>query len=620
MLSEVLLLFCFPPLMFGLQLSGINLSIEYFRYRDLNYICYLSCGNSVAWELAKTASEQLIAISVTSPDANDYGGVKRCLKQTLPTGVLLDTNCLDSQDILFYASENMLFDDTHKWLLINNGNDSIEETNNTKVIINDHYVETLKNLNLSVNADIILAKRIDSFKYVLYDVYNFGKIQSSELIIEKIGSWTEKTGMKQFDLFIRTYMLIDRRPMPGIAFITKSALMSLRVIAEIHNIQFVYTITDRWIGTFERNSTRVVANSLYHKEQDMTPVLRQLKILDNKIDFLHTSMTSIETRYYYRIPTYGVGKFENQFLRPLTFGAWVCVIAVITLCSLVLLLSAILEQRSASVQYAIFSVIASFCQQFFEDFDDNQSTRFRTARKLTILVTGLSCVLIYNYYTSSVVSWLLSGPPPSINSLRELIDSPLELIYEDIGYTRSWMQVPMYYYNKRNAILENELREKKVFKRTEAQVFRSLEEGIAMVKLGGFAYHTEVNSANNLISRTFTQRELCELGSLHSMEKTLLFPCVQKNSPYKEFFSWSLLHLAERGIISCVQRRTRHQELTCEGSSPRAMDLGGSAPAFILLFGGYVLGVIIMVIERGYITKLTINFKRKHDKDNYATK
>ncbi|CAH2038057.1 unnamed protein product, partial [Iphiclides podalirius] len=225
--------------------------------------------------------------------------------------------------------------------------------------------------------------------------------------------------------------------------------------------------------------------------------------------------------------------------------------------------------------------------------------RTTTAGKMTILVTGASCVLIYNYYTSSVVSWLLSGPPPSINSLRELLESPLELIFEDIGYTRSWLQMPDYYYNKRNAKVENELRQKKVFnKKKGAPLLVPIGRGIEMVKAGGYAYHTEVDSANNVISRTFTQNELCELGSLQSMEETHLYACLQKDSPYKEFFAWSLLRLLERGIISCIQKRTKATDVSCEGSSPRPLALGGAAPAFILLFAGFVLSLAVMVIER----------------------
>ncbi|KAI8435574.1 hypothetical protein MSG28_003851 [Choristoneura fumiferana] len=302
-------------------------------------------------------------------------------------------------------------------------------------------------------------------------------------------------------------------------------------------------------------------------------VLEELKHLHN-----------IRTRYYYRIPTTGPGKFENQFLRPLTPGAWGCVTAVIILCCFVLFLTAKLERRPSSIQYAVFSVIATFCQQ---------------SRQLAVLVTGASCVLIFNYYTSSVVSWLLNGPPPSINSLEELLESSLSLIFQDIGYTRSWLQNPTYYFNKKNAEAEDKLRRYKVFnKKVGAPLLIPLDEGIEMVKAGGFAYHTEVYNANSLISKTFSQSELCELGSLESMEKTELYAAVPKDSPYKEFFNWNLLRLFETGIISRIQRGTSSPEITCGGSSPRALALGGAAPAFMLLAFGFFLSTTILLIER----------------------
>ncbi|XP_013169135.1 PREDICTED: uncharacterized protein LOC106118918 [Papilio xuthus] len=375
--------------------------------------------------------------------------------------------------------------------------------------------------------------------------------------------------------------------------------MVLHAVSEIHNIRYDYIVVDRWIGNYDRNASAAVTNSLYFREADISPVIRMINYTLGYIDLLYPPLTSIETRYYYRIPTYGPGKFENQFLRPLAPGAWLCVLAVCSLCILLLVMSSNIEGRPSSTQFAVLSVFASFCQQFFEDNSEMVTRRITTAGKMTILVTGLSCVLIYNYYTSSVVSWLLSGPPPSINSLKELLESPLELIYEDIGYTRSWLQMPDYYYNKRNAKIEDELRQRKVLNKKKGEpLLVTLERGIEMVKAGGYAYHTEVDNANTLISRTFTQNELCELGSLQSMEPTLLYASLQKDSPYKEFFVWSLLRLRERGIISCIQDRTRAPDVLCEGSSPRALALGGAAPAFILLAAGYVSGFCIMIIER----------------------
>ena len=60
----------------------------------------------------------------------------------------------------------------------------------------------------------------------------------------------------------------------------------------------------------------------------------------------------------------------------------------------------------------------------------------------------------------------------------------------------------------------------------------------------------------------------------------------------------SLLRLSEQGIVSCIQIRRASFEVKCEGSSPRALALGGAAPAFILLAGGYMLATVIMMVER----------------------
>lgn len=62
-------------------------------------------------------------------------------------------------------------------------------------------------------------------------------------------------------------------------------------------------------------------------------------------------------------------------------------------------------------------------------------------RRLATLVLGITSMLLYNYYTSSVVSWLLNAPAPTIASLDGLIRSDLELVFEDIGYTRGWLAV-----------------------------------------------------------------------------------------------------------------------------------------------------------------------------------
>ncbi|CAH3998759.1 unnamed protein product [Pieris brassicae] len=355
-----------------------------------------------------------------------------------------------------------------------------------------------------------------------------------------------------------------------------------------------------WLIFDENNSTEI--NTIYSilnlsVNVDVTIAQRMASTIVYVTDGLEIIKEKVQIgKYFYRIPTTGVGKFENQFLTPFTRDVWFSVIGVITLCGLGLLLSAKLENRPKSGHYAFFSVVALSCQQFFEDIDDSVVKKDSTARKLTILVTGISCVLIFNYYTSSVVSWLLNGPPPSINSLWELMDSPLEPIFEDVGYTWSWLQLPDYYYNKKNARAEDVL--KKRIKKKGNLILTTPTKGVEMIRTGAYAFHCDANSANKYIAKTFTPKELCDLDSLPSFEKALLYTSVQKNSPYREFFIWSYARITEQGIMKLIQSRTYPRVMKCEGSSPRALALGGAAPAFIMLATGYVAGTFIMFIER----------------------
>ncbi|XP_047529623.1 ionotropic receptor 75a-like [Vanessa atalanta] len=542
---------------------------------------------------------------------------------------------------MYIASKNLLFDRNHKWLINEENKVSCDDL---KLVFNEKYVhfddfnttkvadnvddieipiiDVLNNLNLSVDADITVSITKDSWRYDLYEFFNFGKCRGGRYVIQNIGNWDINKGInltKTFKYYRRwnfqklalkmiismtpvprvfhPEMLIGRIPDPGVAIISQTGAQLLHEIAGIHNFGYTYTVVDRWVGDYNRNHSYTATNGLYFREHDITPVLRFLPTHFSRYDVVFPTVTFIETRYYYRIPSYGIGKFENQFLRPLSTATWWCVVAVGALCGIVLMLSAIVEKRPITVDFALFSVLALICQQFFEEFEDIK--RISSARKLTILVTGLSCLLIYNYYTSSVVSWLLNGPPPSINSLWELLDSPLQPVFQDTGYSYSWLQLPDYYYNKKNAKAEEVLKKRILnMKRKGNSIIIPVNEGIDLVRKGGYVYHTDVNSANSRISQTFTQRELCDLDSLNSMEKNLLYPCVQKRSPYREFFIWSLSRLMERGIIRCIQQRTWSHGVKCEGSSPRALALGGAAPAFILLAAGYILGTVIMLFER----------------------
>ncbi|KAM3956357.1 LOW QUALITY PROTEIN: ionotropic receptor 75a [Aphomia sociella] len=525
---------------------------------------------------------------------------------------------LMTSDIRVAASRSVQFDMVHAWLVLANENE-----NCTHDFIDDNF----RRLNLSADTNIMVAEYHGNH-YAFTDVYNFGAIQGNRLEKVSSGIWERGSGinliLKGFQYYNRwdfhnltlravsvirdhpkTFypeMLTDVQYTVGVSPMTKIVAQLLNLLMEKHNFRFNYTIAGRWIGEPERNTTLAVTNSLYWHEQDISCTCARIfpQWLD-WVDILYPPATNLETKFYYLIPSEGVGDYENRFMSPLSAGVWWGSFAAGVMCVLVLAASALLENRPEPGLYAFFSVFAAMCQQAYDDFQSFEERFSSQGRRMTLLVIGLTSMLLYNYYTSSVVSWLLNAAAPTIDTLDGLINSDLQLIFEDIGYTRGWLDNPgFFYYSGFKNIKEDELREKKVTRaKRNVPLMQPVQNGIELVRRGGYAYHTEPYTANQVISKTFEDRELCDLGSLHMMVPANVYIMIQKRSPYKEFFVWSLLRLFERGHHRAIRARVAAAATTpmCSGRTPRALALGQAAPAFLLLFLFNLLAIFILTME-----------------------
>ncbi|CAG5021333.1 unnamed protein product [Parnassius apollo] len=536
-------------------------------------------------------------------DKHDGQEMDQTLKHSnIPIGVLLSASCKQATLILKKASKQNLFDAMHLWLVIKN------LKGNTSENLQEENVH--KHLNLSINSDIVLAYyRGDN--YELVDTFNYGRIQGNNLEQMLLGTWNEQNGMRMLlnrfkyydrwnfhNLTLRAVSVILERPKvfkpemltdlgytAGVSAMTKMVAQLLYVLMEQHNFRFNYTIVGRWIGSPERNSTLAVTNSLYWGEQDISCTCARIfpKWL-NWVDIFFPAVTTLETKFYYLIPEKGVGDYENRFLTPMSPSVWWCSCVVGIACVIILAIAAKIEKRPEPHSYAFFSVFATTCQQ---------------GRRVILLVVGLTSMLLYNYYTSSVVSWLLNAAAPTLHNLDALMSSDLELVFEDIGYTRGWLENPgFFYYSGYKNPKEDILRNKKVInaKRT-VPLLQAVNTGIELVRTGGYAYHTEPYTAYQVISKTFDDTELCKLGSLQMMQPAQVYIMAQKESPYKQFFIWSLMRLQERGHIKASRDRVGGYSFECSGRTPRALALGQAAPAFAVLAEAALLAVFILSIE-----------------------
>ncbi|XP_026318656.1 ionotropic receptor 75a-like [Hyposmocoma kahamanoa] len=583
-------------------------------------------GRSHPWfeniQLAKELGKLNMRVSVKHIDGHLLGLEKTLVQWHVPVGVLLDGSCINIRAVLDSASREMLFDSTHMWVIVDPMTYKCENENTRMKFVDGVF----QNLNLSVDADIaVVAFCGDHYK--LTDVFNFGKIQGNHLEKTPLGEWSRDTGLNisaegfkyyhRWDFHNLTLravtvvaeggaefdpaMLEEVRYTPGIAAMTKVGAQMLISLMQHHNFRFNYTSVGRWLESPRRNSTLAVTNTLYWREQDIACTC--LRLYPERLDWVDPflpQLTYLETKVYYLIPDKGVGNYENRFLTPLSAGVWWSTCVVGLLCIVVLTGAATIEGRPNPGIYALCSVVAAACQQAYEDGIQLMSKSISTqGRRATLLVVGLTSLVLYTFYTSSVVSWLLNAVPPNIASLDGLIQSDLELVFEDVGYTRSWLFSPgIYYYSGYKNRKEDELREKKVTnsKRT-VPLLQSPIDGVELIRTGAYAYHSEPYTASQVLSVRLSARELCDLGTLQVMPPSHVYIVGQKRSPYKQFFSWSLMRMSERGHASAIRARLRGAASACSGTVPRALALGQAAPAFALLAEASLFALLLLAFE-----------------------
>nr|QIJ45778.1 ionotropic receptor [Glyphodes pyloalis] len=611
---NVLLVLCsLVGICWSLHKDITQLAVDYFTFKDIKYICYFSCENSYNNKLtANNFLNKNLRVSVTNIEGSwDLGTV---LKQwNVGVGVVLDASCNDSNVVLEEASKLSMLDATHSWLVIGDV---------TGAGVDDMYGR----LDLSVDADVVVVHKYGG-GYQLTDVFNFGRVQGNPLEKHRLADWTRDGGLKVKDNRFKYYrrwdfhnltlravtvvlgnpesfypeMLLDMGYNPGVAAMTKVAAQLLQILKEKHNFRFNYTVASRWIGEPAKNSTLTVTNSLYWREQDIACTMARIfpKWLD-WVDIFFPPGYTLQTKFYYLISDTGVGEYENRFLAPMSVGVWRCACAAGAVCALVLAAAACAERRPAPASFALFSILAAVSQQAYEDGVQLLNERFSSqGRRATLLVIGLTSMLLYNYYTSSVVSWLLNAAAPNIATMDGLIGSDLELLFEDVGYARGWIANPgFFYFSGYKNVKEDELREKKVThaKRTK-DLFQSPTDGIDLVRRGGYAFNTEPYTAGKVISKTFEDSELCKLGSLQMMQPAPVYIMAQKRGPYGQFFTWSLMRLSERGHYKVCRARVGGGMPTCSGRTPRALALGQAAPAFLLFAVLILLSLFVLALE-----------------------
>lgn len=297
------------------------------------------------------------------------------------------------------------------------------------------------------------------------------------------------------------------------------------------------------------------------------------------VDF--TALTWITTpTIVFRHPP---SRLRNIFQQPLTASVWKIIMLLAILVSILTTVSMKYQRGQMSVARAFTMSLGILCQQGI--IENSRKTSVRIISYVFILFS----LIMYQFYSSYIVSSLLIDTPKTINTLRHLIDSRLEVGIENISYNVDFFQTT-------NDKLAKELFKKKIEKQHN---FFNVSQGLKLMSTCGFAFHVDTSYAYKKIQEVLTEDEVCEL---HEM---LLFPirplsvAVSKDSPFREFITIGLQRLIESGIVAHQTKKWSAVKPKCVKSVTkiRAIDFNQAYPIFILLACSSILGFVVLICE-----------------------
>ncbi|XP_008196049.3 ionotropic receptor 75a [Tribolium castaneum] len=359
---------------------------------------------------------------------------------------------------------------------------------------------------------------------------------------------------------------------------------------------------DGLVGLLERRLVDFGSSPLIYK-LDRMPV----------IDYSYGNWV-LRSTFIYRRPKIIEASYKI-FLRPLSRTVWICIVLMMVLLMLFLKVvfsreKRLLQKRNlvdSSWSFLFLFTLGAFCQQ-----GATCHPQLLSSRTLSIFVF-LFCILTYQFYSASIVSYLLIDPPRKINNLKDLSDSNLRAGIEDILIDRN-------YFVQTTDPVAIELFNKKIKFSNNNSGFYEPWDGLDLVKQGGFAFHVETSTAYPIIEETFTNEEICELEEVQMYRTQPMHTNLQKNSPFREMMNYCMLHLVENGLMYRLRKYWDARKPMCiESAKKFTFNVGlkeFSSGLIVLSYGILIsLGLLlreVIVHKKVYIKDL---FRKKNAKN-----
>ncbi|XP_031785485.1 ionotropic receptor 75a-like isoform X2 [Nasonia vitripennis] len=541
----------------GADEADVKFIRDYFRARTVSQIVAFGCWDSYGkMEVFRSLAGLDTRLSLMPISVGQ--DMRELMKVNYyRIGVFLDLDCEQSNFVTDqFISARLPFNESYFWLM--------------KTIGSRAPLEMLDLLPLSINAELTLATTATggAHRYELYDVYNPSYRHGGKLNFTRMGYWDRDEGLRihmtqykykrRGDLrgMVLNFSIVVDFPPANVDMATYLTTPIQKHLDTMHRYNYALTLQLRDYYNFTMNLMRGgtwgylingtfngIVGDMIKGIVDVGATPFQFK--PERMDVMDYTVQAYMARaaVIFRHPKRQT--LNNSFLEPFSKQVW-WLTAVVGLINWILLYLTIkMEQRYVgnvqgstlftqpeSETFLITS--AAICQQGLSDTPRVYSGR------IVYMSLFLWALLLYQFYSASIVGSLLSEKPRFIRSIKDLAESSLEVGIEDMPYNHDF--------------------------------FRD----------------------------TFSENEICDLQEIELFGPKHTATCTAKHSPFKKMITYGLRQIVEHGMAQRLGTVWKQKRPLCpesHSSTPTPVSLDEFSPALVMIAAAFSISIFIMLAE-----------------------
>ncbi|XP_012551951.2 ionotropic receptor 75a [Bombyx mori] len=569
--------------------------------------------------------------------------------------IVADFDCGDIEEFLMKANGEGYFKSPYRWLLINS---------------NEHNTDVLRKLDVLVDSDVVIAKRINEDEVLFEEVYKISE-SSNMTYLNNRAMWSFKYNLKnltassvalkenstgidtndpnslkekiqktgEIEDYTKNKVLSSRRvnlkrhtlTMVNVITdsnetrkhmddrmnlhqdsITKMSYAIVRICFEMLNATEKLMFTHTWGYRDKQGRWQGVVDHLIKKEADLGTLTIFTQERMDRVDYI-AMVGSTAVRFVFREPP--LAYISNIFALPFNTNVWLAILICVLGCSGFLYVTSKWEasmgmhplQMDGSWADVLILIIGAVLQQ-----GCTLEPRYAAGRCVT-LILFVALTILYAAYSANIVV-LLRAPSSSVRSLPDLLNSPLKLGASDFEYNR-------YFFKKLNDPIRKAIYDKKIAPKGKKPNFYSMEDGVEKIRKGLFAFHMELNPGYRLIQETYREDEKCDLVEIDYINEIDPWVPGQKRSPFKDLFKINFLKIRESGIQAAIHHRLHVPKPRCSGTVSTFSSVGitDMYPAMLATLYGMLLAPAVLLVEIAHMKLMLVRMKKADTENAYVT-